>query len=111
MAQRLQAAPLGRPPSFKNPTTMPPFTAEEQVKRTVQKLSGLLGVSRSEIMRRAIKLGLKQLIRERKGELDPMIRAAFDEGMRTREEMAENADLELVSDEAFNGFVEGWMGA
>lgn len=111
MAQRLQAAPLGRPPSFKNPTTMPPFTAEEQVKRTVQKLSGLLGVSRSEIMRRAIKLGLKQLIRERKGELDPMIRAAFEEGITTAQGIdAEELDKPAI-DDAFQAFTEGWMGA
>lgn len=108
MAQRLQAAPLGRPPSFKNPTTMPPFTAESQVKRTVEKLSGLLGVSRSEVMRRAIKLGLKQLIRERKGELDPMVRAAFDEGITTA--MADD-HVAGSEDEAFQAFVEGWMEA
>lgn len=110
MSQRLQATPLGRPPSFKNPTTMPPFTAEAQVKSNVAKLAGILGVSRSEIMRRAIKLGLKQMVRERRGELDPMIRAAFEEGITTAQSIdAEELDKPAI-DDCFRAFTEGWMG-
>lgn len=110
MTQRLQTAPLGRPPSFKEPATLPPFTAEATLKRAVERLASLEGLPKSEIMRRAMKLGMRQLLRERKGELDPMVRAAFDAGFdeaRGLEEI-EQSDEAARASAAFNSFVEGW---
>jgi hypothetical protein len=63
----LQSTPLGRPPMFRQPTTMPPFTAELKLKSAVEKLARRRKVSRSEIMRQAMKLGLAAMIAEEKG--------------------------------------------
>lgn len=64
--RRLQAAPLGRPPSFKQPTTMPPFTAEQKLKTAVERLHRIHGVSKSEIMRRAMMIGVRTMINDLK---------------------------------------------
>ena len=62
--KRLQTMPLGRPPQFSNPATMPPFTAEQKMKDTVAKLAVRLQVSRSEVMRQAMKTGLRTMIHD-----------------------------------------------
>jgi hypothetical protein len=66
--RRLQAAPLGRPPQFKDPTTIPPFTAEQKLADALAKVARYHGVSKSEILRRAVKIGLRAMINDVRAE-------------------------------------------
>lgn len=68
MNRRLQAVPLGRPPSFTDPVTLPPFTAERKLRDAIDKLQRRLGVSKSEVLRRAVKIGVRTMIAEIKAE-------------------------------------------
>lgn len=68
--KRLQALPLGRPPKFREPVTLPPFTAERKLLVAITRLMRHHKTTKSEIMRRAITAGLKQMLREMKAEVD-----------------------------------------
>lgn len=91
---------------------MPPFTAEMTLKRTLEKLAVIHSVSKSEIMRRAVKRGLAAMVREHKGKIDPALKAAFDAGVLTGNQWAVNtlddADLKGAEIcEAFDAFIDG----
>jgi hypothetical protein len=64
----LHAVPLGRPPRFKDPVMMPPFTAERKVATAVQRLMAHHRTTKSEILRRAVIRGLKAMLAEMKAE-------------------------------------------
>lgn len=66
--RRLQALPLGRPPRFQDPVTIPPFTAERKLATAIQRLMAHHNTTKSEILRRAVTKGLKQMLAEMKGE-------------------------------------------
>lgn len=58
--------PLGRPAMFEDPTTIGPVTAERKLKEALVKLGRLEGVSTSEIIRRALLIGAKEIAKQRK---------------------------------------------
>ncbi len=60
--RELHALPLGRPPLFKTPVTISPFTAEKKLLDAIQALQRRLGLPKAEICRRAMKIGLKVMI-------------------------------------------------
>jgi len=66
--KRLQAAPLGRPPGFKDPVTLPPFTAERRLRDAAVKVKEHYRISMAELLRRAVKIGLATMIQDIKAE-------------------------------------------
>lgn len=66
--RRLQALPLGRPPRFQDPVTIPPFTAERKLATAIQRLMAHHNTTKSEILRRAVKIGLRTMINDLKRE-------------------------------------------
>lgn len=66
MVTQLEPLPLGRPGMFEDPVTVGPVTAERKLKEALVKLARLEGVSTSEIIRRALLIGAKDIARQRK---------------------------------------------
>jgi hypothetical protein len=62
--QRLQAAPLGRPPGFRDPVTLPPFTAERKLREAVLKVAKHNKTSIAATLREATKIGIQAMIRD-----------------------------------------------
>ncbi len=60
--KRLQAAPLGRPPLFKDQVTIGPVSAERRLKDALVRLAEREGVATAVMIRRALIIGTKELL-------------------------------------------------